>query len=34
MILLIAVSSLQTIINYGVMAWTPSYPDPAFRPLA
>jgi MFS family permease len=25
MILLIAVSSLQTIINYGVMAWTPSY---------
>jgi MFS family permease len=25
MSLLIAVSSLQTIINYGVMAWTPSY---------
>ena len=25
MILLIAVSSLQTIINYGVMLWTPSY---------
>lgn len=25
MVLLIAVSSLQTIINYGVMLWTPSY---------
>ena len=25
MLLLIAVSSLQTIINYGVMAWTPTY---------